>query len=75
MGETTVWVPEDSDLNERLVARFGEQGRSAAYRDGAELLLAVEEVLDSEGVDIPRGPERRSFVRQAVRNELRRDVE
>lgn len=78
-GSTTgVWIPGDSDLQERFDARYGNHQRSREIRNAMELMLEIDSVLGDLDFDLSDDPkarerERRHFVRQALINELQRD--
>ena len=70
-----VWIPDDSDLIEQFDREVcGDDYRSKQIREAMELLIAVEEVLGTAGMDLS-GRDRRMFVRQALLDEIRREGE
>jgi hypothetical protein len=69
-----VWIPEDSDIIEEFDREVVGPGgsRSAHILQAMELLIAVEDVLGTVGVDLdPR--ERRMLVRQALLDHFREE--
>jgi hypothetical protein len=70
-----VWIPEDSDLIEQFDREVcSGEARSKQIREAMDLLLTVEDVLSTAGMDLS-GRERRMFVRQALLDQIRRERE
>ena len=69
-----VWIPREFDLREFDERVCDGDARSKQIREAMQLLLAVEDVLDTAGLDLD-GRERRMWVRQACLDQLRRERE